>query len=173
MRRSVRNFTDEKIPDEEISEMLDYTKYCPSAKNQRGIQIAVLGRQVLDELQAVALATLQNNPVIQAYTERAKSEDHVFRGAQHCVIAIGPRNFKSEDGVIALATFELIAQAKGYGTFWCGFLKSVSLLNDEIKHIIGLPDDLEIVGAMCLGKPAVTYFRPAARKDITDIKFVD
>ena len=44
MRRSVRNFTPEKIPDEEISAMLDYTKYCPSAKNQRGIQIAVLGR---------------------------------------------------------------------------------------------------------------------------------
>lgn len=33
MRRSMRNFTSEKIPDEEISEMLDYTKYCPSAKN--------------------------------------------------------------------------------------------------------------------------------------------
>ena len=86
---------------------------------------------------------------------------------------MSPANTAREDGVIALATFELLAQERGLGTLWSGFLKYSAELNTQIKRIIGVPDELVLVGALCVGYPSIAFQRPATRRPNTDIQFVE
>ena len=92
------------------------------------------------------------------------------------MLAIAPKSYGEsgiEDGTIALTTFELVAQSKGFGTFWCGFFKRACQSNPEIAKIIGLPEDLIIVEAMGFGVGDVDWKRPAARQAVTGIKFIE
>jgi hypothetical protein len=49
--------------------------------------------------------------------------DIVFRGAPHCLVIVCV-NKEEDDAIIALTQIELVAQAKGIGTFWAGMLKA-------------------------------------------------
>lgn len=66
------------------------------------------------------------------YSMLNNDEDPVFRGCSDVVLAIIPQGESREDGVIALATFELAAQGRDLGTFWCGILKDACKL-EEVK----------------------------------------
>lgn len=70
-----------------------------------------------------------------------------------------------EDAVIACSNFELLAQAHGLGTCWCGFLKLVQKEVPELlTELLGLRPETSFY-AMLFGYPAVTYERTVQRDD--------
>ena len=48
MRRSIRSFKPEPVPSSVMEDMLNETRFCPSAMNSRTTQFVVIGRKTMD-----------------------------------------------------------------------------------------------------------------------------
>ena len=94
----------------------------------------------MDEIAHLVANFIWSNPLY--VKESVEKDDVVFRSAPQCILAIAPKTAGTEDGVIALATFELLAQSRGIGTFWCGFLRRGIEACEDIRKILGLPEEL-------------------------------
>jgi nitroreductase len=69
----------------------------------------------------------------------------------------------AEDVVIACTHFELLAQSRGLGTCWCGFLKLVqNEVPELLEKILGLRRSTPFY-AMLFGYPALKYRRGVQR----------
>lgn len=102
------------------------------------------------------------------------SEDAVFRDAPHAVAAIVPRSMERpgvDDGIIALATFDVVARGMGVATHWCRLLKYALQINPSMVELLGLPPDLCVAGVVAFGWPlSVLQNAPASGPTI---EFVD
>lgn len=59
--------------------------------------------------------------------------------------------------------FELLAQSKGFGTFWMGLMSAKINELDDVKQKVGLsPQDI-VFATMGIGNPGIKYLRAAPR----------
>jgi nitroreductase len=69
------------------------------------------------------------------------------------------------DASIALIHLILAARSEGLGTCWIG-----SFNNNEVKKLLGIPDEVNVVGVTPLGYPkAVGFAEPGPRKSLEEI----
>lgn len=82
--------------------------------------------------------------------------------APHCVIVANAKNATcvEQDPLIYLSYFELMAQARGIGTLWCGLLYWClrDVLPDFLPRL-GIPDTHQLGYAMLFGYPSINYRR--------------
>ncbi|KAL7719983.1 4Fe-4S ferredoxin-type domain-containing protein [Entamoeba marina] len=174
-RRSVRQFKG-PISNEEIKELVNIAKYAPSAKNERSVKFAVINRPKLTEvLSEVAKLAEKCEALPKELIQVAHAQqkfDLIGRGAPHMIIAYIDENSKygTEDANIMLSEIELTAVFKGYGTFWCGFLKAL-LSVPGAMDIVGLKG-MKCMQCLGLGVPAIHYHREVPRKDV-DITIIE
>jgi len=76
-----------------------------------------------------------------------------------------------EDVVLALAYFELIAQAAGLGTVWCGLAKWLLEVLPDLKPVLGLRADAHYF-CMVFGVPAIHFARTVQRDAAAVVKRV-
>ena len=175
-RRSVRKFKG-ALTNDQLRELLEITRYAPSAKNVRPIHFAVINRPRLTEVISTLAEAFAKNPNVPPffaqYLEMQKTTDVIGRGVPHMVVAYAtPDNamWGNDDATIALTQFELYAVSKGYGTFWCGFMKAL-LSQDASMEAIGLKG-FKCFGCMGVGIPDTAYVREAPHAP-TDITFIE
>lgn len=179
-RRAVRRYVDENVSPELIDELLATACHAPTGVNAQGVLFTVVrDRAFMADLRLEVIARLEGLVAANAmpaglagqylgYTLTAwKTEvkDIMFRGAPHLLLTSAPPSVPCpvQDTHIALATFELLAQAHGLGTLWDGiFMMALSIFPDLVD-ILRVPRDHAIGYAMLFGKPAVQYHRPAKR----------
>ncbi len=92
--------------------------------------------------------------------------DRLFHGAAAAVL-IGTEPGAScprEDALLAAQNIALAAHAMGIGTCLIGFAVEAMRRDHSIQHSLGIPETEDIHAVIALGKPAVTYLRPAGRK---------
>ena len=70
----------------------------------------------------------------------------------------------------AIAYFDILAQAHGFGTSWCGFLKIIVDTIPEVADIFGIPRGAPFY-AMLFGNPAVDYVRCVDRSSAAKIVY--
>lgn len=175
-RRSVRTFKG-AIPNEELKELLNITRYAPSACNFRPIKFLVINRPKLTEIIAqLSQKVLEQNEAPAMFINVCKLQakvDVIGRNAPHMVVAYCDEKMKTwgvDDASIALAEMELLATTKGYGTFWCGFMK-VLLSSPAAMEFIGLKG-MVCCGCMGMGVSGITYANEVEREDV-DIKIME
>lgn len=100
--------------------------------------------------------------------------DRLFHGATAAiVIATRPgASCPREDALLAAQNIALAAHAMGIGTCLIGFAVEAMRRDPSIRHALGIPADEAVHAVIALGKPAVTYLRPAGRKPVP-IRFAD
>ena len=100
---------------------------------------------------------------VKAWQEEGK--DIIFRGAPHLLLTSAPKSSPCpvQDTHIALATFQLMAHARGVGTVWDGLFMMVLSLLPSLSGRLGIPDDHIPGYAMAFGEPAVEYHRTVQR----------
>jgi nitroreductase/NAD-dependent dihydropyrimidine dehydrogenase PreA subunit len=92
--------------------------------------------------------------------------DRLFHGATAAILlgtepgASCPR----EDALLASQNIALAAHAMGIGTCLIGFAVEAMHRDRSIQRSLGIPETESIHAVITLGKPAVTYLRPAGRK---------
>lgn len=174
-RRSVRKFKKEEISYQQIHELLETTAYAPSGHNKNQVLLSLT--ETKDELAKVRSlvynAIKKANeagtipPEMAIYSRfqnmwETKGIDILFRNAPHLIVASGPKSNDNTlaDCVISLSYFELLANAKGIGTLWNGFLKVVfEHIAPELLNEIGIPEDHAVGYVMIFGLPAVKFAR--------------
>lgn len=174
-RRSVRRYLDENVPAEEITSLLETAWHAPTGHNAREVNFFLIeDRAVMAELREQAYRRIKQNieqarlPVRLAFFKEfvpaweQSGLDVVFRGAPHLLVATAPKRVTSAtaDCLIALASFELLAQAQGLGTVWNGLAKwTIEKIVPELRDELGIPCDHVIGYCMSFGKPAIRYQR--------------
>ncbi|KAH0569318.1 Nitroreductase [Spironucleus salmonicida] len=165
-RRSVRRFAPQPLPKEFISDIIDITKFCPSARNLRPIRYVVLSRTAMDCLaEEIAKSCDSAFPGLHKLQSRF---DVIFRGAQHCIVTYAEITAVSvvQDSAIQISTLELYCQNKGIGCVWIGFLTKACKVNPSLLRLMNLDcDHVQVLSCLGIGIPAIKYKRSVARKD--------
>ncbi|KAL7719962.1 4Fe-4S ferredoxin-type domain-containing protein [Entamoeba marina] len=176
IRRSIRSFKG-AIPNEELKEIINISKHAPSACNYRPLKFLVINRpkltELLSELSKKSLTSEVIPKQIQPVLQAQEKIDIIGRGAPHMIVAYVESTCEMwgvDDASIALSEIELYATSKGYGSFWCGFLKII-LSDPNMMEFIGLKDK-KCCGCLGMGIPAVHFSREVPRKDV-DISFME
>ncbi|MGN0853680.1 MAG: nitroreductase family protein [Kiritimatiellia bacterium] len=181
-RRSIRQYAASDIPRAEIEDLLETLKCVPTGCNVRHLVFKVVDsrakladcRRKVMELLAANLGKLPE--MLQNITrswQKNPAADAIFRGAPHVLIVYGdPQAVTPQvDCDAACAYFDLLAQAHGIGTTWCGFLSHVFAAVPEAADIFGVPRGAPF-HAMLFGDPVVDYPRCVNRADGARIEWL-
>lgn len=183
-RRTTRRYKPENVAPEVIQRLLDSTAYAPTGANRRALTFSVVdNRDAMKAIRKRAMEALKAAVAADAVPEQfsylhaavpaffAHGADLIFRGAPHLLlVSAGPDSLcPSEDVVIALSTFEMLASAAGLGTTWCGMLKMTLESVPELKALFGLPEDAPYY-AMLFGVPKAAYARTTQREGTATIQ---
>jgi Fe-S-cluster-containing hydrogenase component 2 len=181
-RRSTRRYKKKGLETKTIHKLLDTAWHAPTGTNAQAVHFtATMNAEATEGLRQEIYAKLETlladlNPdedtlplkylrmAHGAYTKHGV--DVVLRGAPHVLITSTPPNVPcaKEDTVIAMTTFELLAQSSGVGTLWNGILKwCIVDFFPELTAKLGVPEDHEIGYSMVFGRPAVQYHRTVQR----------
>ena len=135
-RRSVRNFKDEKIPDEILWKLFEVCRYAPTSRNSQSYYfLAVSDKEKIDYLASV----------------RKGSSEPIGRAPMTIVICSDPSLSKRhiQDGCIAAYHFTLAAWNFRLGTCWIGGMD-----REEVKEQLGIPQNHYVATVTPLGYPA-------------------
>jgi len=179
-RRAVRRYTDKDLPQALIDELLAIACYAPTGVNSQSVLFTVvregkvmarLREEVMTGLSRLKEAGKLPKGFVGLYMGRAvkgwqeEGKDIIFRGAPHLLLTSAPKDSPCpvQDAHIALATFQLMAHARGVGTVWDGmFMMALALLPD-LAGRLGIPPEHLPGYAMVFGEPAVAYHRTVQR----------
>jgi len=172
-RRSIRNYKDEQIQDEELQAILEAGKFAPSAMNQQSWHFTVIqNKEMLMRINEACKIAFSKSGNI-GLEDRAKSENfNIFYKAPTFIIvsgdqeAIAPQN----DSSLALENMFLAAESLGIGSCWIhamSFLFSIEAGRDLMKDL-GIPEGYTPVGSGSFGYKGVEQQpSPAPRKENT------
>lgn len=187
-RRSVRNFRkDEDVDRATLDRVLKVLGNTPTGCNARALTFTCMpDRASMDRFRKDFIKVIERHRdgtkllprwlAIAAIKLRKGGEDVFFRNAPGMLIVSSDVSAPSvttprEDATVACSNFELLANANGIATCWCGFL---SLVQREIPEIL---EDTIGIGrnnpfyAMLFGKSAVRYMRGVQRDDYANIVY--
>lgn len=144
-RRSVRNFTDQKISEENKNELLRAGMAAPSGNNDQPWHFIVIDdKKILGEITK-----------IQPYSRP-------ILDAQFVIIVCGDRKLKKvkeftefwvQDCAAATQNILLAAQSMGIGSVWMGLYPVEDWVNG-IKKLLALPENVIPLSLMPFGYPA-------------------
>lgn len=158
-RNSIRSYEDRPVPEEKLLRVLEAARLAPSGRNSQDWKFIV----VRDEEKRQELGRLSGGqyhvhtaPVIIAAV--AMRPDDLLP----CGIPASP-----VDLAIAIDHMTLAAMDEGLGTCWIG-----AFSQQEVKKLLGVPEQLSIISLLTLGFPDEAG-RPKARKQLEAIVCYD
>lgn len=140
-RRSIRNYADRPVEEEKLNLILEAGRLAPSAANrQEWRYVVVKDNETRQRLMKAAKGQgfVGQAPVVIAAC--AETDNHVMSCGQLCYPI---------DVAISVDHMTLKALEEGLGTCWVG-----AFYEDEVKKILGIPDDIRVVELLTLGYPA-------------------
>ncbi|WP_163427141.1 nitroreductase family protein [Eubacterium pyruvativorans] len=167
-RRSIRKFTDQKIPAEVLRELIRLASFSPSWKNTQTVRYyAVTNRKVMDKLANECVMNFPGNKkiidgapmVIAVATKHGRSgfeRDGSFSTSKG-------EHWESFDAGIATQTLCLAANELGLGTVIMGIFDA-----DLVAEAIDLPEGQRISALVGIGYPDIAPEMPP-RKSVDDL----
>lgn len=97
---------------------------------------------------------------------RRQKRDMLFHGAPSgIVIAVKPgASCGPEDALLAAQNMLLFAHAAGLGTCLIGFAVEAMKRDSSIQEALGIPREEKVHAVIAVGRPTISYRRPAGRK---------
>ncbi len=178
-RRSYRHFEERPVDRKILRDALDLTSWAPSAKNQHPAKwIVVDSQDVIREMMDCILEHVKetgNSPEIASEYEQ-EGNNVVMGTAPTLILCYGRNNAinSPQDVAIAMATAELILQARGIGTCWAGYLTRLCNAIPKLRELLPeLPENNSFYGAFMAGYPKEeTYLRIPERLKRAEIQWV-
>jgi nitroreductase len=162
-RRSIRSYKPDPIPEEVLMRILDAARIAPSGSNRQPWKFIVVKDEELRKRLAAACHNqtfIAEAPVIIV---ACGYNIHWNRGGYMGDLSM------LIDVSIAFTHLILAARAEGLGTCWIGAFD-----NEEVKKILGVPEDVNVVAITPLGYPKDEEFRePGSRKALSEIISID
>ena len=178
-RRSVRNYTDEKLDVELVRELIKDATMAPNSGNRQPWRFSIINdrdliRRISDESKQNILAAISEDPdsPSKRYEGALKNPDfNVFYNAPCLVLIFGDAALRSiyVDCALAASYFMLAAADRGLGTCWVAL--GAEIRDPELLEIVGLSEADALVAPIIVGWPAAIPKAPA-RKDPEIVKIV-
>ena len=172
IRRSIREFRPEPVPEKMIRGAIEAARWAPTAVNCQPVhwlgitdpaEVKALAGQVVEFLK-------QSSGLPSRYAafvkEWEKGNDLILRNAPHLIVLYAADDWawSTVDCTITLTQFELAAVAQGFGTCWAGFLMWAAREHAPIREALGIPKGHGVYGAMMMGLPRHRYYRSPPRE---------
>jgi ferredoxin len=187
LRRSVRWYQDRDVERETLERILKALGNSPTGCNARALKFTCFStRSAMDDLRGRFIKVVERHRngqkllprwlALPAIQMRKGKGDIFFRGAPGMLVVSADETAPGvvtpqEDVVIACSLFEMLANAYGLGTCWCGFLRLVQGEVPEIsEELLGLRPSTPFY-AMLFGYPAFKYPRSVQRDDEAEIEW--
>ena len=162
-RRSIRSYKPDPIPKEVLTRVLDAARIAPSGSNRQPWKFIVVKDEELKRRIAKACHNQMFIAEAPVVIVACGYNIHYNRGEYMGDFSM------LVDVSIAFTHLILAARAEGLGTCWIG-----SFNNEEIKRILGIPEEVNVVAITPLGYPKDEEFRePGPRKPLSEIMSVD
>ena len=167
-RRSVRKFTDEKVPQEVVKEIVELASYAPSWKNTQTIRyMLVEDRAIIDKIAAEGVMDFAFNQktlsrcgqlmlILQKNGICGYERDGSFSTSKGA-------GWEMFDAGIAAQTFCLAAHEKGIGTVILGVFD-----DKKVGEIVGVPEGQTVATVIAMGYPVFAPEMPP-RKSVDDL----
>ncbi len=140
-RRSIRRYEKKALPSELLDELLECVRQAPSAGNAQQWDMVVV----------------TDDETKHRLTQASGGQSFVGECSAYIVAVVELEGgYSSIDAAIALDHLSLAAVERGLGTCWIGDFNP-----DEVRRILGIPEDREVSICMTLGYPAQV---PSARR---------
>jgi nitroreductase len=133
-RRSVRKYTGDPIPREDLEKIVDAGRLAATGSNQQPWDfVVVTDREMIDQLKVAA-----------GWMDRA--------GAIVAVVMDPSSRWWVEDGAAAVENMLIASTALGYGSCW---LEGYTLpREEEFKKLLGIPEKKRLLTLVPIGVPA-------------------
>ncbi|MFW5713254.1 MAG: nitroreductase family protein [Brevefilum sp.] len=132
-RRSIRNFTGEPIPVEDLEKIVDAGRLAPSGNNKQPWHFIVVTNKAIIKKLSVAAEWSAN------------------ASAMIVVVMNTASKYWAEDGSVAVENMLLAATTLGYGTCW---LEGNALPHeDSFKELLNIPEYLKLLTLIPVGIP--------------------
>ncbi|MDR1609033.1 MAG: nitroreductase family protein [Deltaproteobacteria bacterium] len=171
-RRSVRDFTDQPVSDEDLKTIFEAAAFTPTARNTQAWHATVV--RGLDKIALLndEVKKANQKPGYERYRELAATKSYSinFHKAPAFVI-VGVDSSKTdcyiEDGSLALGYLWLAAQAVGLGACWINQLGTITDEPEFRAYLtsLGFPPTHKIVGSLALGHPTKIPHIPTRHTD--------
>jgi len=160
-RASVRRYKAEKVPDEDIKEILRAGFHAANGMNRQAIEFVVVENKDAiwryNRKAIVLFAELMRdaghpNPVVEGMAEDPKAD--IFYGAPALVFVYANPSAVTpvEDGSLAVGNMMLAAHSMGYGTCFIGFAAGLGD-DEEFRKECSVSGGHTYVACMILGRP--------------------
>jgi nitroreductase/NAD-dependent dihydropyrimidine dehydrogenase PreA subunit len=177
-RRSIRQYKNETLEKQTLTDLIDIARFAPSAHNSQSIKwLVIQDQELLKELTVITIDWLKYLDKTQKefsekfhldrQIKRYESGVDVILREAPCVIAVyGQKNDRlaQTTATIALAHLELAAPSFGAGCCWAGFFNSAAMMYPPMIEALNLPEDNILFGSLMIGKPKARYYRIPERK---------
>jgi len=138
-RRSVREFKNEDVKEEDILEIIKAAQFAPTARNNRAVEFVVVKEQKTKDAIFEALVSKQE------YVKTAPAIIIPFIETQKSVAPV-------QDLSLASANVFLQAASLGLGTVWKNIPTEEELVS--IRKILAVPDSFKAINIIPIGYPA-------------------
>jgi len=157
-RRSIRNYKEEQITEDELNTILECGTYAPSGKNKQSCLIVVIqNRELISKIAKI------NGSFVN------KVGLNPFYDAPTLIVVFGDKNISTyrEDGSAIITNMINAAHSIGVSSCWIHRAKE-EFESEEGKAILkdlGIEGDYEGIGHLVLGYAAAPAGEPAPRKE--------
>lgn len=153
-RRSVRDFTDDPVKREDLTEIMKAGIWAPSGQNNQPWRFALIqNKQVLKQL------------------ARFTRYQHIIESAAACIAVFIDYNTSYDDVKDHMAVgaciqnMLLVIHSLGLGSVWLGEILKNS---NKVRSLLEMPEDMELLAVIAIGHPA-HHNQKSRRKDISEI----
>lgn len=162
-RRSVRSYRSDPIREDVLARVLEAVRIAPSGSNRQPWRFIIVKDEAVKQRLVPACngqSWIGDAPIVIV----ACGQDiHYDRGGYMGEMSV------LVDVSIAFTHLILAARAEGLGTCWIGAFN-----NNEVKKILEIPEDYNVVAVTPLGYPKGQPFtEPKGRKALTEITSTD
>lgn len=130
---AVREYQDKPVPPETVRRIVEAGRLTGSSMNRQPWHFIVV----------------QNRDTLRQLGALAKTGPYTAQAPLAIVVAIQRTPFAVSDGSRAIQSMMLTAWSEGVGSNWVGFMGM-----KEVKPLLGIPDDLDVLAIIPFGYPA-------------------
>ena len=145
-RKSIRKYTDEQIPEETITQIIEAGKLAPSGRNKKPVNLIVV----------------RDKESLEYLSNTRSHGSQLFAGANAAIVVTGDSELSDtwiEDCSIAMIIMQLQATELGVGNCWVQVRgrmleETNEVTEDLIKAKLDIPDHFSVECMLALGMPA-------------------
>lgn len=164
-RRSVRQYSDEQVPEEVMHTILKAGVMAPSAMNKQPWRFSIVQDRKKIQEYGMKSAELCRQAGIEEKVGFRLDGKRIFFNAPTMVAVSADRDWdwKRDDCNLAIQNMFIAAQSLGIGSCWIGF--GISLDNDpEARSELGVPENEEIIATLIFGYPKAPHTQVPERE---------